>query len=129
MVKNATLTARQTRAIELLLTGMPIKEVADSLNVSRGTVYRWLDQPKFNEVVNHEKSLIVERLSLTLANLGQRAVDTLKEALDDPSAGTSVRVRAADIVIAKILSLRELVEFEDRLNRLEEIVNQKNQRI
>lgn len=125
MMKNGTLTARQTRAIELLLTGKPIKEVADSLNVSRGTVYRWLEQPKFNAVVNHEKSLIVERLSLALANLGQKAVDTLKEALDDPSAGTSVRVRAADIVISRMLVFADQVELSARIANLETYVNER----
>lgn len=125
MMKNVTLTARQTRAIELLLIGTPIKEVANLVNVSRGTIYRWLDQPRFQSTINKEKTQVVERLSLALASLGQKAVKTLEEALDDPSAGTSVRVRAADVVINRILSIRELVDFEDRLNRLEEMVNTK----
>ena len=71
------------------------------------------------------KSLIVERLSLALANLGQKAVDTLKEALDDPSAGTSVRVRAADIVISRMLVFADQVELSARIANLETYVNER----
>lgn len=127
MMKNVTLTARQTKAIELLLIGTSIKEVANTVNVSRGTVYRWLDQPNFQSTINKEKNQVVERLSLALASLGQKAVKTLEEALDDSTAGTSVRVRAADVVINRILSIREIVDFEDRLTKLENIFQEKNQ--
>ena len=116
------LTPKQTRALEMILTGSSVVEVAEAAKVSRGTVYNWLSQPIFTTAMNDEKALAMERLSLSLAALGVKAIKTLDDAMDDPEAGTSVKVRAADIVINRILSMREFVDVEERLVQLESIV-------
>lgn len=103
----------------MILTGSSVVDAAAEAKVSRGTVYSWLDQPRFVLALNDAKTAAMERLSLSLAALGDKAIKTLDAAMDDPEAGASVKIRAADIVINRILALREMVEFENRLNNLE----------
>jgi len=51
--------------------------------------------------------------------LGEKAADTLRQALEDAQAPAAARVRAADIILARILQLRELVDLDKRLTELE----------
>jgi len=59
------------------------------------------------------------RLSRALIALGGSAVETLEETMSDKNQPAAVRVRAADIVTNRLLTMRESVEFEARLAELE----------
>ena len=119
---SKNLTSKQTRALQMILSGSSVVEAAATAKVSRGTVYNWLTQTEFRQALNDEKQTALERLSLALANLGEKAIRTLDSAMDDADAGASVKIRAADIVINRILTLRETVDIESRLSHLEEII-------
>lgn len=58
-------------------------------------------------------------LSRELVRLGTQAVTTLEGAMTDAEAAASTKVRAADVVLARLLQLRELVSIESRLSALE----------
>ena len=51
--------------------------------------------------------------------LADAAVRTLARAMNDESAPLSIRVRAADAVLGRLLQLRELVILEERVRELE----------
>jgi hypothetical protein len=71
-----------------------------------------------------------ERVSATirrLTALSDSAVNTLQEAMANGKTGE--RVRAADIVLARMLQLRELHDLELRMLRIErELLNVANQK-
>lgn len=117
---NEKLTVRQARALEMILAGSSIVDAAAAANVTRATVYKWLGLPGFIMAMNDAKAEAMNQLSLSLAALGRKAIKTLDDAMDDQSAGASVRIRAADIVITKLMAMRDMVEFENRLLALEE---------
>lgn len=117
-IKN--LTIKQTRAIQSLLAGQSVTEAADAAKVRRSTLYTWLEQPGFTRAINEGKSEMLERLSQSLASLSDQAVNTLARCMSDPSS--AIQLRAADIVISRILSLKDSVDFERRIAHLENTI-------
>jgi len=119
MSKNDTLSPKKQRAIEVLTTSGNVTEAARAANVSRKTLYRWLREPAFMEALEAVTQESLATLSRSLVRLGNLAAATLARAMVDNTAATGAKVRAADIVLARLLQLRELVSIESRLARLE----------
>ena len=120
---SENLTPRKRKAIETLLTSGDVTQAARAAGVSRETLYRWLKAPDFQAALNDSTRQALESLSRTLVTLGEKAADTLRQALEDSTLAPGARVRAADIVLARILQLRELVDIETRLAKLEREVH------
>lgn len=53
----------QADALELLLQGVPVKSVADTVRVSERTVYRWLSKEPFASALKKSKEVVVNNLS------------------------------------------------------------------
>lgn len=118
-VTEKAITPRQSIAIERLLNGGTVQGAADAAGVSRKTVYKWLSIPAFQEAINSAQAEAMARLSRALIALGGSAIETLGETMSDKTQPPAVRVRAADIVTNRLLTMRESVEFEARLAELE----------
>ena len=116
------LTPRQRKAVETLLTTGDKSRAAEQAGVMRQTLYRWLKQPAFQEALRVAEAEALAGLSRSLALLGRKAVKTLYDAMDTTESMT-VRVRAADIVLGRLLQLRELVDLDARITELEAKIN------
>ena len=123
MPQNMTpheLTPKQRKAVEALLTTGEVTAAAQSVGVSRETLYRWLKQPLFHQAVRHAEAQALDDLSRLLVGLGRTAVATLATAMSDPTVPAASRVRAADAALGRLLQLRELATLEARITALEE---------
>jgi transposase-like protein len=116
MTKNVT--PRQRKAIESLLTQADVKAAAQAANVSRTTIYRWLRQDHFKQALAEAERQALESLSRALVRLGEKATATLENAMAG-AASDSVKVRAANVVLSRLLQVRELITLEDRVSELE----------
>jgi len=124
MVKNGKKASlKKSKALAALLSGANAVEAAAAAGVVTNTIYKWQKDPEFTEALNAAKSEAMDRLGRSLSALGEKAVTTLDEVLDDPAAGPGVRVRAADIVLNRALAVRDAAEFEKRLSDLEKQLN------
>ncbi|MFC2122748.1 phBC6A51 family helix-turn-helix protein [Bacteroidota bacterium] len=119
MSKNNTLSTKKQRAIEALSASGNVAEAARVANVSRKTLYRWFRQSDFTEALEVVAQESLANLSRELVRLGTQAVTTLEGAMTDTETVASTKVRAADVVLARLLQLRELVSIESRLTALE----------
>jgi phage terminase small subunit len=117
MVKKVT--PRQLKAIETLLTTGDKTEAAKTAGVSRKTIYRWLKQDAFKQALAEAEAEALDALSRELVALGSKATATLKGAMTG-NTPAATKVRAADIVLARLLQLRELVTLETRVLALEQ---------
>ena len=115
MTKN--LTPKQLRAVESLLTTGDKSQAAELAGVKRQTIYKWLKQPEFQQALREAEAEALQSLSQALARLGSKAADTLDKSMDADS--DQVRLRAADIVLNRLLQLRELVDLDARITELE----------
>lgn len=113
------LTPRKRKALEAMLTSGDISQAAAAAGVSRDSLYRWLRDPDFQWAMTEGTQAALQGLSQSLITLGAAAARTLQAALDDPTAPLAARLRAADIVLARILQMRELVDLDKRLTELE----------
>jgi phage terminase small subunit len=118
----AKLTPKQRKAIEALITSGDITQAAQTAGVARDTLYRWMRQEDFQAALNAAEAEAIETLARKLVRLGEKAAHTLAEAMDSEDATTSAKVRAADIVISRLLQLREMVDLEKRVQELEKQV-------
>ena len=114
-------TPKQLRAVESLLTTGDKSEAAELAGVKRQTVYKWLKQPDFQQALRDAEAEALQSLSQALTRLGSKATRTLDKSMDAESE--TVRVRAADIVLGRLLQLRELIDLDARVAELEGKVN------
>lgn len=115
MAKNVT--PRQRRAIESLLTTADNTAAAAAAGVSRQTLYRWLRDPVFQAELDRVTGEAIDALSRAMVRLGKKATIALDDAIG--SNDLPVRVRASNIVMARLLQLRELAAMEWRLSEIE----------
>jgi transposase-like protein len=113
------LNRKQQRAVEALLAVGDVSAAAREAGVSRATLYRWLQQPRFARAVREAEERAIDDLSRVLVRMGRTAAATLAKAMSDPAAPVSARVRAADITLSRLLQLRELAVLEARVRDLE----------
>lgn len=122
MLQNATgrkeLTQAQQRALEALLLAGSITEAATLAGSTRQALHRWLSDPAFVAALREAETQALAALSRRLVTQGEQAAAALTDALD-PSQGIKDRLRAAEIVLNNLLKLRELLDFEQRLQALE----------
>ncbi len=114
-----TLTPKQRRAVEALLTVGEVQAAAQSAGVSKDSIYRWLRQPVFLEAVRAAEAQALDDLSRVLVPLGRTAAGTLARAMSDATVPWATKVRSADATLGRLLQLRELATLEARVAELE----------
>ena len=85
----------QLTAIQLLAIGTPASHVAQKLEVSAMTIYRWQRLPEFEAKLHAITSSGLEQVAKTLNSAALTAAETLQEILCDLSQPVPLRMRAA----------------------------------
>jgi phage terminase small subunit len=117
---SENLTPKKQKAIAALLTSWDTTQAAQAAGVSRETIYKWMKEEPFKQALKEGAAVAMEGLSRSLVTLGDKAVKALSDALEgDSPLQAGARVRAADIVLSRLLALRELVDLEARITELE----------
>lgn len=118
------LSPRQIKAIEGLLTFRDMTAAADHAGVNPSTIYRWLREDEaFTQALKQAESVAISTLGRELITLGSKASKAVEAVLDDKESTAAQKLRAAEIILNNILKLRELADFEERLSRVEEKIN------
>ena len=120
MTENATLTPRQLRAVNALLTHPTVAAAAVVLGVAPSTIYRWLGENAFRAALAQAEGEAVAAAGRRLATLAETALDELARAMVDPMTPAPTRVRACEVILNNLLKYREIVGFEQRLAALEQ---------
>lgn len=123
-MSGTELTPKQRRAVAALVEHGEIQAAATAANVARSTLYEWLQQPAFTSALRDAEAAALRELTRGLLALGKRATGAIAGVLDDPDATAAAKLRAADVVLGKLLQLRELVELEERVAALEQRIGE-----
>ena len=121
--KENLLTPGQKSVFKALLQTGNITEAAEISKVSRGTIYRYLSEPKFKKVVNDTR---FEMLSLAIGELekaAHEAATILISLAKDSETPASVKLSACKAIIEGGLKGAELLNLEERLTDLEMAAN------
>lgn len=117
MSENVRLSAKQEKAIVLLLSNHTIAEVAKRLGVNERTIYRWSAMPHFQERQEQERAKLREEAFGGLKLSLNKAVKRLDKLLDDKSS--AICLKACQTVIHYNLEVLGQEEIEKRLEILE----------
>ena len=121
MMKEAKLTTRQAKAIPVLLASKSYEEGCKKARISKTTFYTWMQDEGFAAEFQRQRSEIVETAFDMIAQSVEKAVTTLVGLLD--SKDERIKRLTANDIIGHFLKRRELVDLEQRIQRIEERLN------
>lgn len=108
------LSPQQREAAGLLAAGLVQREVAERLGVNRLTITRWLRREDFTEAVSRQReelhaareAAVAQECADAMSGLRQLvapALAVLREVLQDRDASARDRLRAAEVVLRRIV--------------------------
>lgn len=115
---DSQLNPKQIKALAALLTGKTRIEAAKAAGVSRQTITNWLQDSTFRQALADGEAELMAGINRRLLLLAEAAVGRLEKVLKRPR-DQRLAVRASDIVLRRLLQIRELTEIEERLLELE----------
>lgn len=108
-----TVSPRQARAINALLSTTNVRSAAAAAGISERTLWRWLSDKEFRQALETAEDQLVEGATRRLLGLQDQAIDELADILSDETEGVDVspalKLKAATIVldtVAKLLNMR-----------------------
>ena len=114
------LSRTQEKAIAALLSTRTIGEAAKTCGVNDATMWRWLQLPDFAAAYRAARRQVVERAVSELQAACGEAVETLKRNLH--CENPAVEIRAAQIILEQAIKGVELIDLQERVERLEETI-------
>jgi len=111
------LTRKQDQAVAALLAEPTLAAAAARCGVGQTTLWRWLQDPAFNEAYRSARRTVVDATIATLQQAAGEAVACLRRNLTCGRPG--VEVRAATTILEQVLGTSDRADLEARLRRLE----------
>jgi hypothetical protein len=110
MKNGKSLKPVQLTAIQLLAVGTPASHVAERLEVSVMTIYRWQRLPEFEAKLHAVTSSGLEEIAKKMNATALTAVETLQEVLCDLTQPVPTRIKAALGVLGAMGSVNAALE-------------------
>ena len=111
---------KQERVLAALIETANITMACKAAGVSRKTFYNWQDvDAAFRLRLQTIRERMIEEALDGLAMRTRAALEAMDAALGDKNSGT--RLRAAQAVLDHLLKLKDVVDLEARLKRLEDL--------
>jgi len=98
---STALSPVQVQVIAALAQGRTKTTAAAEAGIHRNTIHNWFQDPAFQAAVEQAQNEYAETLRDLMRDLAARALQTLREILDDPKASPSVRLKAALAVLQR----------------------------
>jgi hypothetical protein len=112
----------QQRVALLIAAGRSIRAAAREADCGERTIHSWLEDSRYRTCIAELRHRMLDEAVGTLAEATNEAVGTLRKLLDD--ANSSVRLRAALGLLDAAVRMRQHVEFEARILRIEQAQEQ-----
>jgi hypothetical protein len=98
---STTLSPVQAQVVAALAQGRTITTAAAEANIHRNTIHNWLHEPVFKTAVEEAQREYAAMLADGMRDLAARALETLRQLLDDPKASPAVRLRTALAILQR----------------------------
>ncbi len=92
-------TPAQITVLQALAAGATVTAAAQLASVSRPTVYRWTDDPAFQQALAFAEQEYALTIRDRMQSLRAKALDKLEQVLDNPKSSPSVLLRAAVLLL------------------------------
>lgn len=120
---NGVLTPRQRRFVAALMTARTVKDAAESVGVVERTGQRWLRLYAVQVALRDAQQEALDQTSRRSVAALTRALDVLKDVMDDASASAGAKVQAAKATLEHCLKLNALTDLAGRVEALERFMN------
>lgn len=117
------MNTRQRLFVSALFEYPTIAQAATAAGISERTARNYLHNTEVLEAIRETEAAALAATQRRLVKLSQDAVGVLDNALNDVTAGQNTRLRAADLILQRLLQIREAVGIEERLAELETLLN------
>ena len=117
------MTARQEKALAALLNSSTQDEAAKAAGIGTRTIKTYLQDEAFRKEYRSRLTELCENAARKAQRELSQSVDTLTAIRDDKDTPPAQRITAAKTIIDSALRLREHVELEDRIEALEQRLN------
>ena len=114
-------------AIQAVMTEPTLAKAAAKVGISEAALLRWKAEPTFKGELQAAQAAAVDGMVGQMVSIAGDAVAALRAGLTEDKP-IHIRLRAADIYLGKLLLLRQMVDFEQRLMALEQQANEVTQR-
>lgn len=120
---SAPITARQRRALAVILAAPNMEEAARRARVGRTTLYNWLQESAFKNELRRQQNEVFNSAIARLKSLVGSAVNGLGDLVRAESE--SVRRAACRDILEAALKVKELHEIDERLTAIETRLEEK----
>lgn len=117
LVKEDSLTPRQTAALPYIAAEPNLARGAQAAQVGRRTLMRWMNDPAFRAELERIRENIADLAYTELEGLTLKSVMRLDQLLDDPDP--NVRHRALKTALSLSLNVREQRDLRQQVETLE----------
>jgi hypothetical protein len=121
--EKTKLSRRQIKAIPFLVGSPTYTQGCEKAKINKATIYKWLKNPEFKVELDRQRNEIVEAAFGMIAQNIEKAVTTLVGLLD--TSDNRVKRLTANDIINHFLKRRELVDLEERIERIEERLDER----
>lgn len=101
------------------MTQRNVEEAARAAGVSKRTLYRYLQEPEFQDAYREVKGAAVSQSMARLQYASSAATSTLLKLMVDPSTPASVKARVADSILNHAVKATEMEAVEARAQTAE----------
>lgn len=115
------------QAVAGLLRGGTIAQAAAHAGISEGTLKDWLKSAWFQALYQDAKNRLLEGTINRMRTLGEKALRTLEEVMDDEQSPPAARVTAGRALLDLMLKAIETQELAARLDKLEQSLEHMNE--
>ena len=125
MARTSTLSTKQTKAIDCLLSAANVTAACECANVPRRTIYNWLSDETFKRELDAAQRVLISTAARRLAYGLEKSVTTALN-LAEASEDEAVRLRAALAIPGMLRDLREHFDLSERIAVLEQTIGANN---
>lgn len=121
-----SLTQKQRDFLDAMLTSRTVEEATEKADITRNTAYRYLNNDEWQKEYRQKRNELTDTLTSHLLQLGTQAIETLKENMVDPDATPATKNTTAKTILDYIYSNYDREQIIERLEQLEELLNERN---
>lgn len=110
---------RQITAIPVLIACRTKSDACKELGMSRETLNKWFKEPEFIVMYRAAQREVYDFGMAKVVGLVQRAINVLRDILDDADASSAFRIQAAQTVLNHAKNHCLDMDLEDRVIELE----------
>jgi len=128
VANHEVLTSKKRAAIRALVCGASYSKAAAAAGVHENTVSQWMKDPIFCDALHQAEAEAMAGITRTLLQLAGGAGKVLDQVLKNSLARDSSKIRAADVVLGRLLQIKEMTELEDRIKRIEDLLSNRSEK-